>query len=362
VLAIARRLERGGPDEPVARALSALWRHTLGRSVVRRLAWPGHVRVVAVGGATLGGSGKTPVAVACAAELAAAGARVALVGHAYRASPGRARFVSSWDPVRVVGDEALVAARALAACGARVVVAPSRAAAIALAARDADVLVLDGVAQTAPARASLALLAVDAREPWGRAAALPPRGDLRAPCGVLLGACDAVVSLRDEADAGAGDKADDAADDAAGDAADEEVIAHAVAKADADRVGVYRARAASRGAWSDAGDLLTWDALRAARVGLLLALARPERVLRGLARRGVRPTAVVRAGDHGPFSRGHGGSIRAARQVDLWLATPKCAAHALPVCRSLRAPLATLDHSVSLDAALRARLRTLSPP
>ena len=41
---------------------------------------------------------------------ARAGARVALVGHAYRATPGRARVVAPDDALHEVGDEALVAA------------------------------------------------------------------------------------------------------------------------------------------------------------------------------------------------------------------------------------------------------------
>ena len=45
-------------------------------------------------------------------------------------------------------------------------------------AHDAEVLVLDGVLQVAPLRATLALLAVDADDPWGTAACprVPPRG------------------------------------------------------------------------------------------------------------------------------------------------------------------------------------------
>jgi tetraacyldisaccharide 4'-kinase len=148
---------------------------------------PSGARAIGIGGATLGGSGKTPLAIACARELARAGERVALVGHAYRASPGVARVVAPDDTLRAVGDEALVAARELRHDrGAVVVVGPSREAAIAHAATLADVLVLDGVTQTVPRRLDLALLAVDPDEPWGRAAATPPRGDLRAPIATLL--------------------------------------------------------------------------------------------------------------------------------------------------------------------------------
>jgi tetraacyldisaccharide 4'-kinase len=277
---------------------------------VRRLALPRGARIVAVGGATLGGSGKTPLAIACARELAKQGARVALVGHAYRARPRHARVVRPDDSLDEVGDEALLAARALDAMGIAVVVAPSRALAIAHAARHADVLVLDGVLQTAPERASLSLLAVDAEEPWGRAAAVPPRGDLRAPVAALRSVSDLVVPV-----------GEDSAD----------------------------ARVVSRGAYF--GDrFLSWEALRTLRLGLACALGRPERVRRFLERHGIALVATAFARDHGPIP------LRMLRPrhgvVDVWLATPKCALHV----DSTRAPLAIVDHELVCSAALAARL------
>ncbi|HEY6463199.1 MAG TPA: tetraacyldisaccharide 4'-kinase, partial [Polyangiaceae bacterium] len=194
MLAIARALEDGRLRGPIARVLSRAWAGAASRSVARPLEVPAGVRVVAVGGATLGGSGKTPLAIACARHLARDGARVAFVGHAYRARPGHAREVSGADPLDEVGDEALVAARMLEAHGVRVFVGPSRGAALALATRGVDVVVLDGVLQTRPARAWLSLLSVDADEPWGRARAVPPCGDLRAPVHALLSATDQVVT------------------------------------------------------------------------------------------------------------------------------------------------------------------------
>ncbi len=205
MIAIAEALERGTLDGAWATLLSGAWKLTLGRTVERRIDWPNGVCVVAVGGSTLGGSGKTPLAIACAAELAAHGVRTALVGHAYRASPGHARIVGADDDLGHVGDEALVAARSLAHLDVAVVVAPSRAEAVDLATRHADAIVLDGILQTAPRRVALALLSVDGAEPWGHAAAVPPRGDLRAPRRTLLHACDAIGPfLDDQDDAGTG--------------------------------------------------------------------------------------------------------------------------------------------------------------
>ena len=304
-------------------ALSSAWGRFAAVGVVRPLVAPRHTCLVSVGGATLGGSGKTPLAIACAASLATAGYRVALVGHAYRARPGSARVVKVDDDLAQVGDEALIAARALVALGVPVVVAPRRALAMDLASRHADVLVLDGVAQTAP-RAALALLAVDAVEPWG-SARLPPRGDLRAPLAALLAACDLIVSL----------------------GIDPSPAALSVCRS---KPTTY-ARSYSRGAWVGQ-TLFRWDSLAGIRAGLLSALSRPERIVRAIRARGISLHTVIRARDHGPFSAS--ALVQAARApVDLWFATDKCAIH---LRAPLPAPLAILDNEVVLSPLLRARL------
>jgi len=311
---ISRALEEGRLRGRVARATARVWGRWAARTVVRSIGIPAGLRVVAVGGGTLGGTGKTPLAIACARELAARGARVALVGHAYRARPGRARRVVPDDPLDEVGDEALLATRGLGPT-VPVVVAPSRSLAIAEAARWADVVVLDGVLQIAPEPAALALLAVDAIEPWGRARALPPCGDLRAPVEALLAAADAVVA-----------------------------IGESLAQADA--------RVVSRGAWLD-GSLVPWSDMRSRRIGLVCALGRPDRVLRSLALHGIAPATVVRGPDHGPISPGW-----MTADVDLWLATAKCALHAGRDARHAR--VATIEHELLLSRGLEQRLERIA--
>ncbi len=319
-VAVARALEEGRLRGPVARGLSRVWARVAADAVVRPLPRPPGVALVAVGGSTLGGSGKTPLAIACALQRARAGARAAFVGHAYRARPGRCRIVAPDDPLDEVGDEAIVAARALAPAGIPVVVGPTRAAAVAHAASLADALVVDGVLQTAP-RASLSLLAVDERHPWGHAQAVPPCGDLCAPIGALLAAADRTVTVGDDS-------------------------------ADARRV--------SRGAWVGQ-ELLTWDALAGLRLGLVVALARPERLLASIARRGLTPSVVVRAQDHGRVSP----SALRTSTVDLWIASPKCALHARAALGargpgSPAPPLAVLDHTVALGPRLSQLLRAIA--
>ncbi len=316
MLVVARALEEGRLHGVVARALGSVWARIASSTLVRPLAVPPGLRVVVVGGATLGGSGTTPLVIACAQTLASEGVRVAVVGHAYRGRPGGARVVSPDDDVRAVGDEALVGAIELRPLRVPVVVAPSRGEALALAARVADVAVVDGVVQARP-RAALALLAVDAEEPWG-AGAVPPCGDLRAPRAELLGATDRVVAIGE---------------------------------------GEAEAVVVSEGVRVD-GSLRLWDEVRGLRVGLAVALGRPGRLLAMLERRGVIPVAVARARDHHDI---HLRALRPARPVDMWIASRKCALHVPPATRSAPgAPLGVIDYRLTPGPGLRKTLLGLA--
>lgn len=329
VARIARALEDGAvPRWAIARAAADGWGRIASRGVARPLRLPEGVRVVAIGGATLGGSGKTPLALAVGRRAAdESGADVAIVGHAYRASPRQARWVTPDDPVALVGDEALACARDVAreptAGRLRVAIAPRRQAAIDFAvAEGATVLVLDGVAQTAPRRASQALLAIDAADPWG-AGEVPPLGDLRAPREALLDACDEVVALRDS-------------------------LASRDAMTCAGVGAVRFVDVSSRGVWLE-GVLVPWSELTSLRIGLATSIARPTRVTALLERRGISPSVVVFGADHGELPL----TALATKRVDLWLTTAKCAAHVSSADgrldewarRALRgAPMAHIDH------------------
>ncbi len=314
-------LERGAIDGSFARACAEVVARVAAPRLARPMTVPPGVRVLTVGGATWGGSGKTPLAIACARVLAGeAHHDVAFIGHAYGAAPRRARVVAPDDRLEDVGDEALVAARALASARVEVIVAPSRTEAVAFAAgRGARIVVLDGPLQIAPRRADLALLAVDAAHPWGLAregrGACPPCGDLRAEASDLRAACDEVVPVDD---------------------------------------------AASRGAWSQAtGALVPFADLAARRLGLVTALARPARLEASLARRGIRPLVALHLGDH---ARGGGRAPPAVRLAELarrhrlegWLASEKCSLHASG--RPAHIDLLVLEHGFSASPALARRV------
>jgi tetraacyldisaccharide 4'-kinase len=149
---------------------------------VRRVSLPA-AAVIGVGGATLGGSGRTPLAIAVARALDAV-----LVGHGYGGRVRAPRFVRADDDPALVGDEAILCARVV-----KTVVGP-RQEAIAFAAAHARTVVVDRLLQTRPRRLSYSLLAVDAEAPRGSGTTLP-FGDLLARRDHLLAACDEVVPV-----------------------------------------------------------------------------------------------------------------------------------------------------------------------
>ncbi len=263
---IARALERG---LPVAAPLAIAWAPLAALGLTRPLRRPmrnGHpIPIVCVGGATLGGSGKTRLALACARALRGLGADVVLVGHAYRASVATARVVPRDGALATFGDEALVCARSF---DGEVITGPSRQAAVDLAGERANVIVLDGPLRVSGPRV-LSILAVDEETPWGSGAVVPA-GDLRATREALLRVADHVVPV------------------------------------------------------SATPTLPPLGAAAGAASGLFTAIARPERLLAALARLGIHPAPVVSVADHGPLDPDAWRRITPDRR---WLATEKCALH-----------------------------------
>lgn len=314
--AVGRSLERGSSGSPLTRAAERAWRAASMRGVLRPLHLPADAAVVGIGGATLGGAGKTPLSIELARALQQRGQRVAVVGHAYRARATTPRVVTLDDGVDHVGDDALYAARALAPARVPVVVAGNRQAALEHAASLADVLLVDGLLQARPLRLAAALLVADATTAAGTRC--PPLGDLRAPWPAMRAAADALVRVLPE-----------------GDAEDEAPI-------DAFSAAALVARSRTVAAQVDDREVPLAD-LADQRVGLLLAIAHPARVERALARAGVVPRRVVALADHAraPGARLLGG-------VDVWLTTARCRTK-LPG-RLAGVPVGTLVHRLDVTA------------
>lgn len=179
---------------PVSAAYAAVARHRLATAPRERLDLP----VLCIGNLTVGGSGKTPVAIALAREAKRAGLAPGILSRGHGGSVGKPHLVDPHhDVARHVGDEPLILARE-----AMVVVTPDRAAgARLLAAEGCDFVIMDDGFQSARIHIDYALLVVDARRGIGNGHVVPA-GPLRARIVDQMRYVDAVLKL------GEGDGAD----------------------------------------------------------------------------------------------------------------------------------------------------------
>jgi tetraacyldisaccharide 4'-kinase len=160
-------------------------------------------RVVSVGNLTVGGAGKTPVAVEIARRLHARGERPAVLSRGYGRKERGPLVVSDGTTIladaRAGGDEPLVIARALPEVP--VLVGPDRAALAALAVErfGARSLVLDDGFQHLRLARDLDIVVVDASNPFGNGHPMP-RGPLREGRAALRAAGLGWISKADQAD------------------------------------------------------------------------------------------------------------------------------------------------------------------
>ena len=147
--------------------------------------------VICVGNFTLGGSGKTPTAIALARILTAAGLQPALLSRGYG---GRLAGPLRVDPHRhhasEVGDEALLLARAAPTIVARDRVAGAQAAQAA----GANVIVMDDGLQNPSLIKSFTIAVVDGRRGIGNGRVFPA-GPLRAPLAAQLAKTDVLLMV-----------------------------------------------------------------------------------------------------------------------------------------------------------------------
>lgn len=186
-------------DGAAARILSPLGAlyGVIARSRLTRTAPRANLPAIAVGGLTAGGDGKTPLAIALAQRLHAAGERPAFLTRGY----GRRRSETSPFAVDVnrhdaddVGDEAPLLARV-----APTIVGVDRIAGAALAQRlGANVVILDDGFHSGRVAPDLTLLAIDSDYGAGNGRCLPA-GPLRAPLDAQLAAADILVVIGDGA-------------------------------------------------------------------------------------------------------------------------------------------------------------------
>ncbi|HJS45058.1 MAG TPA: tetraacyldisaccharide 4'-kinase, partial [Rhizomicrobium sp.] len=174
--------------------LGTLYGATVAFKARRAKPFDAGIPVVCVGNLTAGGSGKTPVAIAVAEMLRAKGHRPYFLTRGYGGSEGGPALASPGHSAQMMGDEALLLARAAPA-----IVARDRAAGAKLAReKGATIIVMDDGHQNFTLRKDLSLVVVDAETGFGNGYQIPA-GPLREPVAQGLARADAVVLVGDGA-------------------------------------------------------------------------------------------------------------------------------------------------------------------
>ncbi len=156
--------------------------------------WRAPVPVICVGNLTVGGAGKTPVAIAIAERLAATGGAVHIVSRGYRGRlAGPVRVDPALHTATDVGDEPLLLARACPTHVAR----DRRAGIQAAVDAGADLVVLDDGYQNPTVVKDIGLVVVDGARGFGNRRVLPA-GPLREPIVDGLRRASAVVIMGDD--------------------------------------------------------------------------------------------------------------------------------------------------------------------
>jgi tetraacyldisaccharide 4'-kinase len=168
-----------------------------GASVAWKYRWQkpyrSRAKVICVGNLTVGGSGKTPIAIAVTRMIQAKGLAVVFLSRGYgRQSSEALRVDTRKHNATTVGDEAMLLAQI-----APTIVARDRAEGARLAElSDADVIVMDDGHQNFALAKDLSLVVMDGDNGFGNGRILPA-GPLREPVQQGLARADAVVVTGD---------------------------------------------------------------------------------------------------------------------------------------------------------------------
>jgi tetraacyldisaccharide 4'-kinase len=164
---------------------SIAWKRRQGR------AWRASIPVICVGNLTVGGAGKTPLAIAIARLLQQQGASPAFLSRGYGGKTSEALVVDTGShDASVVGDEALLLARI-----APTIVSGDRVKGAQIAeAQGAQIIIMDDGHQNFSLHKDLSIVVVDGESGFGNGR-IVPAGPLREPVKQGLRRADAVVVM-----------------------------------------------------------------------------------------------------------------------------------------------------------------------
>jgi len=183
---------KAGPQAALLAPVAAGYGLIAARRMARTGARAG-VPVLCVGNFTLGGTGKTPTAIAIAQMLAAAGETPFCLSRGYGGSVTGPKLVNvHHDPASQVGDEALLLAHA-----APTIISRDRVAGVRLAkTQGASVIVMDDGLQNPSLQKDFTLAVIDGTRGIGNACVFPA-GPLRAPLRAQLARTNALLVMGD---------------------------------------------------------------------------------------------------------------------------------------------------------------------
>ncbi len=191
-----RGRRRGSVTQLLLKPAAAVWAGVTARRIARTNPFDPGVAVICVGGLTLGGTGKTPVAREILDRLAAHGVAAHALSRGYG---GRRSGPLRVDPARHtaadVGDEPLMLARDHPAW----IAADRTAGAVSAVAAGAKAIVMDDGHQNPALKKTLSLVVIDGETrdgewPFGDGQVFPA-GPMREPLAVGLARADAVVLM-----------------------------------------------------------------------------------------------------------------------------------------------------------------------
>jgi tetraacyldisaccharide 4'-kinase len=237
------------------------------------------VPVLCIGNFTLGGAGKTPLALLIAGFLRETGEKPAFLTRGYGGNEHGPRLVLEGDSAARVGDESLLLARV-----APTIVAADRAAGAALAIQGgATIIVMDDGFQNPTLNKDCSIVVVDGETGIGNGLSFPA-GPLRAPLHAQMPFASAVLAI------GPGDAGTRVLDFARGSGCE-----------------VFRARLAVEG---------QAPALRGKRVLAFAGIGRPQKFFKTLADLGAVIAASEVFADHHPFSERDAARIATRAQTE----------------------------------------------